>query len=54
VYARAYVFANGGGIGEILQSLGSKYEFPSVPTDAVAWDESKLKALESELRFAVI
>jgi mannose-6-phosphate isomerase-like protein (cupin superfamily) len=54
VYARAYVFANGGGIGEILQSLGSKYEFPSVPADAAAWDESKLKTLETELKFAVI
>jgi mannose-6-phosphate isomerase-like protein (cupin superfamily) len=54
VYARAYVFANGGGIGDILQSLGSKYEFPSVPNDAVAWDENKLKTLEGELKFAVI
>jgi hypothetical protein len=53
-YARAYVFANGGGIGEILQSVGSRYEFPTVPADAVAWDESKLKALESELKFAVV
>jgi hypothetical protein len=54
VYARAYVFANGGGIGEILQNVGSKYEFPLVPTDVVAWDENKLKTLESELKFAVI
>ncbi len=54
VYARAYVFANGGGIGEILQTLGSNYEFPTVSSDAVAWDESKLKTLEEELKFVVI
>jgi mannose-6-phosphate isomerase-like protein (cupin superfamily) len=54
VYARAYVFANGGGIGEILQNLGSKYEFPSVPSDVVAWDESKLKTLERDLKFSLI
>lgn len=55
-YARAYVFANGGGIGEILSTLGSKYESVAVPqvNDAVAWEESKLKGLEKELNFTVI
>jgi mannose-6-phosphate isomerase-like protein (cupin superfamily) len=52
-YARVYVFANGGGIGEVLQSVGSRYDFPTVPADAVTWDESKLKALESDLMFAL-
>jgi hypothetical protein len=51
-YARVYVFANGGGIGEVLQSVGSRYDFPTVPADAMTWDESKLKVLESELMFA--
>ena len=54
VYARAYVFANGGGVGEVLQSLGSNFDSPGVPADAVVWDESKLKALESELKFSAL
>ncbi|KUJ15465.1 RmlC-like cupin [Mollisia scopiformis] len=53
-YARAYVFANGGGIGEVLTSVGSKYEFPGVPAEAESWDESKLKGLETELKYVVI
>jgi hypothetical protein len=56
VYARAYVFANGGGIGEILTEVGSGYEASAVPQlgEAMAWDESKLKGLEIELKFAVV
>jgi hypothetical protein len=56
VYARAYVFANGGGIGEILTEVGSGYEASAVPHlgEGVAWDESKLKGLETELKFAVV
>lgn len=54
VYARAYVFANGGGFGEILTSVGTKYEAAVVPNEATTWDESKVKALELELKFAEI
>lgn len=54
VYARVYVFANGGGVGEILTSVGEKYEFTSVPAEAGSWDESKLKSLEAELSFVVV
>jgi mannose-6-phosphate isomerase-like protein (cupin superfamily) len=56
VYARAYLFANGGGIGEILTEVGSGYEASAVPHlgEGVAWDESKLKGLETELKFAVV
>jgi len=56
VYARAYVFANGGGIGEILAEVGSGYEASAVPQlgEAVVWDESKLKGLETELKFAIV
>ncbi|CZR58096.1 related to dioxygenase [Phialocephala subalpina] len=53
-YARAYVFANGGGIGEILTSVGSKYDFAAVPAEVESWDESGLKGLEAELKFAVV
>lgn len=55
-YARAYVFANGGGIGEILTTLGTKFESVGVPqvNEAAAWEESKLKGLEKELNFTVI
>lgn len=56
VYARAYVFANGGGIGEILTGVGSEYQASGVPQlgEAVAWDEGKLKGLETELKFAIV
>lgn len=56
VYARAYIFANGGGIGEALSSVGSKYEFAGLPNEVEegSWDESKLKGLESELGFIII
>lgn len=53
-YARVYVFANGGGVGEILTSVGEKYVFPAVPAEAGSWDESKLKSLEAELSFVVV
>lgn len=55
-YARAYVFANGGGIGEILSTLGTKYESLAVPQvgEVAPWEESKLKELEKELDFTVI
>jgi hypothetical protein len=55
-YARAYVFANGGGIGEVLSKLGSKYESVAVPQvgETAVWEESKLKELEKELNFTVI
>lgn len=51
-YSRAYVFANGGGIGEILTSVGEKYELSAVPGEAAAWDQSKVKNLETELSFS--
>lgn len=56
VYVRAYVFANGGGVGEVLTSLGSKYKSAAVPqvSEAEAWQESKLKGLEAELNFTPI
>ena len=55
-YARAYVFANGGGIGEVLTSVGTKYQMAGLPqpSDAGTWDESKLKGLELELELVVI
>jgi len=55
VYSRAYIFANGGGIGEILTSVGSKYESVAVPqpSEEGKWDESKLSGLESVFEFTV-
>jgi len=55
VYAKAYVFANGGGFGELLASVGTLYEFEALPQvgEIAAWDESRLKGLEAELRFTV-
>lgn len=53
-WARAYVFANGGGIGEVLSKVGGKYEFSGLPDQAESWDEGKLKGLESDLGFVVV
>jgi len=48
-YAKAYVFANGGGIGEVVSTMGIKHEALLVPEEAVAVDEAKLKTLDAEL-----
>ena len=55
VYSRAYIFANGGGIGDVLTSVGSKYESVAVPqpSEEGKWDESKLSGLESVFEFTV-
>lgn len=53
-YAKAYVFANGGGIGEIMTSVGTKYESPIVPAEATTWDQSKLKTIEADLSCTTI
>ncbi|KAK0110721.1 hypothetical protein ONS96_002320 [Cadophora gregata f. sp. sojae] len=52
-FARWYVFANGGGIGEVLASVGIAYELPGVPDEAVGFDGGKVKGLEGELGFVV-
>lgn len=52
-WAKLYLFANGGGIGEALASVGVPYKELLVPSDAVAWDEGKLKGLEGELKFVL-
>lgn len=56
VYAKGYVFANGGGYGEAAVAAGEKYDAVTVPQtgDAVSWEESKLKGVESELKFLTI
>ena len=53
-YARWYVFANGGGVGEVLTSVGSVYELPGVPDEALEFDVGKAKGLEGELGFAIV
>ena len=54
VYARAYIFANGGGLGEVLTSVGSKYEEAVVGGSEVgSLNEGQLKSLEGELKFIV-
>jgi quercetin dioxygenase-like cupin family protein len=52
-YAKMYIFANGGGIGEVLASVATKYELAGVPQlrEEVTWDEKKIKSLESKLKF---
>jgi len=56
IYSRAYVFANGAGIGGVLTTLGSKYTSAVLPQaeEVTALDETKLKGLETELKFTVI
>jgi hypothetical protein len=55
VYAKVYMFANGGGIGEVLASIGSKFDFAAVPqvSEEVTWDKRKLKDLEVGLKFTI-
>jgi mannose-6-phosphate isomerase-like protein (cupin superfamily) len=54
LYARVYVFANGGGLGEILTRVGTKYEAPSVPSEVASWEEGAVAGLEAELGFSVL
>jgi hypothetical protein len=55
-YAKAYLFANGGGFGEVLACIGTKYESVALPQvgETVAWDICKLRELESQLNFTSI
>lgn len=56
VFAKAYFFANGGGVGEVLTSVGDNYEVAVVPEekDLKTWDADKLKTLSSELGFEIV
>jgi hypothetical protein len=56
VWAKWYVFANGGGIGEVMVSDVATCECAMVPQDGEvqAWDRSKLTELEMELGFIVL
>jgi len=52
-YAKAYVFANGGGIGEILTSVGEKYLDAGIPSKVQSSNAGDVKNLEAELGFIV-
>lgn len=56
VWAKWYVFANGGGIGEVLMGVGAAYEGAVVPggEDIQAWNRSKLAELQKELDFMAL
>lgn len=56
LFTKFYLFANGGGIGEVLSGLGESFTLAVVPEskDVLKWDEAKLKGLESELGFVVV
>lgn len=56
VWAKWYVFANGGGIGEALVGVGAAYEWAIVPEgeNVQAWDRSKLAELQKELGFVLL
>lgn len=49
----AYVFANGGGVVELLVKLGQEYRAPLIPEKAADFDASKVSGLEKELGFAL-
>jgi mannose-6-phosphate isomerase-like protein (cupin superfamily) len=58
-FAKMYVFANGGGIGEALQTVGEHCTSSMVPEekDLKPWDSiasKALKALEKELGFSTV
>lgn len=55
VYAKYYIFANGGGIGEVLTTVGRSFEWSGVPeaADVATWDYKDLKDSELELGFVI-
>lgn len=55
LYAKAYIFANGGGVGEVLSRSGEKFEGLGIPGDVKQEGvDGKVKALEGELGFKVV
>lgn len=56
VAVKYYVFANGGGIGEVLTKTGSPFEWAVVPEagDVCGWDEKQLEGLQKELQFVTV
>lgn len=49
----AYVFANGGGIVELLVKLGNEYKVPLIPEQAEVFDNSRITSLEKDLGFTM-
>lgn len=52
--AKMYVFGNDGGLIELMQRLGERYESPVLPEKASAWDETRLKSLGESLGFQLV
>jgi len=55
-YSRGYLFANGGGLGEVLMRLGEKFEMVVCPEtkDVKTWNEGTLKGMEKEFGGLVV
>lgn len=53
-FAKMYAFANGGGMVELLQRLGSSHASPVLPEKASSWDESKLQSFEADLEVCIL
>ena len=54
-YTQAYVFANGGGIGTIIQTLGRPYDWPTIPDTAMGdWTDTQIKQLGGQLGYALL
>jgi mannose-6-phosphate isomerase-like protein (cupin superfamily) len=55
-FAKYFVFANGGGIGELLTTVGSPFKWAVVPeaADVSAWNEEALKDSATELGFVIV
>jgi quercetin dioxygenase-like cupin family protein len=49
----AYVFANGGGVVDLLTKLGKGYSAPLIPEKAEEFDASRISGLEKELGFTM-
>ncbi|KAH8600725.1 RmlC-like cupin domain-containing protein [Bisporella sp. PMI_857] len=56
VFAKVYIFANGGGLGEVSQRVGQQYEFAVVPeeSDIKSWKVEDLNGLQQDLKFTVV
>lgn len=56
IAAKYYVFANGDGIGEVLTTVASPFQWSVIPeaSNVCGWDENQLKGLQEELEFMII
>jgi uncharacterized cupin superfamily protein len=48
-YAKVYIFTNGTGLVGLLKGLGQDWQQPTLPSEALPWNEAELEPVESDV-----